>query len=67
MKPAQIVVIVVALALCFAWVLLTWPGSRSHGKFYAYPVEPPLLAFWAIGWVVILVPARYLIRRLRKK
>jgi hypothetical protein len=67
MKPAQLLVVFVALALCLAWMLITWPGSSSRGEFYAYPVTLPLFAFWALGWIVILVPTRYLIRKLRKK
>lgn len=66
MKSAQLLVVFVALALCLGWMFMMWPGSRSHGEFYAYPVTLPLFAFWALGWIVILVPARYLIRKLRK-
>jgi len=67
MRPLQAVILLVALSLCAAWAFLTWPGSSSHGHFYAYPVTLPLFGFWAVGWFVILVPTFFILRKTKKK
>ena len=67
MKPLQIIILIFGIFLCLAWVFMTWPGSHSHGHFYAYPVTLPLFGFWVIGWIVILVTTFFVVKRLKKK
>jgi hypothetical protein len=62
MGPRQILVMLIALLLCVGWALLTWPGSSSHGQFYAYPASLPLFTFWALGWSVVFVPTFFILR-----
>jgi hypothetical protein len=67
MRPLQILILLIGLSLCAAWTLLTWPGSSSHGHFYAFPVTLPLFGFWAAGWAVILIPTIYILRKKKLK
>jgi len=67
MNPPQKVTLFIGLLLCALWVYFTRAGSSSGGHFYAYPVNEREIGFWAIGWVVILVPTFLLIKKLRKK
>ena len=60
------VVLVISILLCLIWVRGTWPGSNTGGKFYAYPITPPLVAIWIAGCTVIMVIAYFLLRKKRK-
>jgi hypothetical protein len=66
MKPLCVLVVIASLVLCVLWTFMIWPGSRSGGQFYAYPVSAPLVGFWAAGWVVILLPTYFILKKLRK-
>jgi hypothetical protein len=67
MMLLKIIIFLIALSLCVLWSFMTWPGSSSHGYFYAYPVAIPLFCFWAISWTIILVPTYFILKKLNQK